>query len=240
MITQLTFLVAQLLFWRTEGRVCVVDTTKVNLQILKCNCSNHLELEDAVNQSINNTALDFCDEVNHISGMVSFQKRSNLSLQGYHKFGTVLYCPLGEESGLKFTEIENLTIVKLKFVGCGAVHNSTTLDTISENSSLTFLTSVYILNCKHVTVMEVSVVDSNGTGTAIFDANGHINLDNSTFRRNYVRKWNKNNIPGGGGVYIEFTYCPPGNIKQIDCYNNSQRNQDSIYHIYNCTFDGNI
>ena len=239
MIIPMSVVVTQLLlFILTEGRICKVNITLANDIVKHCNCSNWLGLEDAAHQLTNNSALTFCDQNATLSVMIPFQKVSNLLLQGYSELGTVLYCPSGKQSGLKFSDVDNLTIINLKIIGCGAEHESTTLDTVAGNLSLMFLASVYILNCNNVTFLNVGVIDSNGTGMAIFDANGHIVLANSTFKHNYVRKWYKNDMAGGGGMYIEFTYCPPGCIQQVD-YDNP-RNRDSVYQVFNCTFEGNV
>lgn len=229
-----------LLLFISEGKICIVDLKLVTLNVQKCTCSIQLGFKDAGYQVINNSALIFCDQTANLTMMVSFQKLSNILLQGNSEGGTVIYCPPGEQSGLKFTDIDNLTVINLKFVSCGAMHESTTLDTITGNSSLIFLASVYILNCNNVTILMVDIVNGNGTGMAIFDANGHVIMKYSLFKYNYVRKWNRNDIAGGGGIYIELTYCPPGVNQQVDCYNNSQRNRNSVYQIFNCTFEGNV
>ena len=108
--------------------------------------------------------------------MISFQKHSNISLQGFPNFGTVLCCPPGQQSGLTFTDVMYLTIINITFVSCGALRVSTTLDTTSGNSSLLFLVSIYMLNYKHLTVTQVRLINSNGTGIALFDVTGHIKL----------------------------------------------------------------
>lgn len=229
--------VTQLLLFITEGKICIVDLELATANVQKCNSSDKLGLNDAAHKISNNSALIFCDQTANLTMTIPFEKLSNIVLQGYSDGGTVLYCPAGEQSGLKFTDIDNLTIINLKLVCCGAMHESTTLDTSTGNSSLMFLASIYILNCNNVMVVKVDVVDSNGTGMAIFDANGHVVLKNSTFKYNYVRRWNENDMAGGGGIYIEFTYCPPG---INDCYYDSPRNRDSIYQILYCVFEGNI
>ena len=232
--------VTQLLLLICDGKICIVDLELATTNVQKCNCSVKLGLNDVAHQITNNSALLFCDQTANLSMMVPFDKLSNIELRGYSECGTILYCPLGEQSGLKFTDVSNLTIINLKFIHCGAIHESTTLDTSTDNSSLIFLANIYILNCNNVTIVKVDVVDSNGTGMAIFDANGHVILKNSTFKYNYVRRWNENDMAGGGGIYIEFTYCPPGVNQEVDCYNDSQKNRNSIYHIFNCTFESNV
>ena len=232
--------IIQSLLLITEGNICMVDLELAAIDVQKCNCSVQLGFKDARHRITNNAALIFCDQITNLTMMVSFQKLSNILLQGNSGEGTVVYCPVGKQSGLKFTDIDNLTIIDLKLVGCGAMHESTTLDMTTGNSSLIFLASVYILNCNDVTILKVEITNGNGTGIAIFDANGHVIMENSSFKYNYVRKWNGNDIAGGGGVYIEFTYCPPGINQEVDCYGNSQRNRKSVYELLNCTFEGNI
>ena len=137
-------------------------------------------------------------------------------------------------SGLVFVSISNLTVSNVRFKGCGTLQNSTTL---RNGSNIKYRSAVYILNCINVHFIETIFDRSVGRGLSLYDDNGYVLIRNTTFVENMVPKEEQDRLIGGGGLYIEFTYCTPG---YPNCnFNENLQNQNSTYEIKDCVFKGN-
>ena len=137
-------------------------------------------------------------------------------------------------TGFTFIAVRNLTIQNLKIIGCGKVHNSTSL--LNFREFLMFYSSVFIQNSTNITLKNVNISDSYGTGLSIIDTNGTVEITGSIFSNNAVDT--NRNHSGGGGIYVEFTECTPGVIYCNPAEN--QFNKYSLYYIENCLFEYNI
>ena len=148
-------------------------------------------------------------------------------------------------AGLSFVNSKNIKIQGIIFTGCGMVHSSTSRN-FSVSPSLSLLnitTSLYFESCEAVSLLSVTVRDSQGIGVQFFATNGSNEILDSKFFNNWPIKLNSNKLVWGGGVYIEFPYCRPGNNL---CENESSSSQidilsvsSSTYKIYNCVFENN-
>ena len=99
-----------------------------------------------------------------------------------------------------------------------------------------FPTTLYFLNCSDVDITNITISHSAGTGMALFDIVGKVNIKNCSFKNNRVRK--QVVYPGGGGLYIEFTNCTPGRLG--NCHHDSfTPAKTSYYIISHCYFEGN-
>ena len=159
----------------------------------------------------------------------------------------IIHCT-AENSGLAFEGVKAVTFSYLTFYNCSAMRNSTTRDYRGNSSSLSakfhdFQVGLYFYLCTDVTMLFVNVSDSpNATGVVMYDTNGTNVITNSTFQNNIISK-NTTITPspngGGGGFYVEFTYCKPGN----KACNNDQENVATItgakYQFLHCTFQNN-
>ena len=84
---------------------------------------------------------------------------------------------------------------------------------------------------------DVIVTDGPGTGVMLYDTLGTVTIANSQFLRNRVRADDADKVPGGGGVYIEFSHCKPNTTDFDTCRPSVQANAN--YTIINSTFTGN-
>ena len=166
---------------------------------------------------------------------------SNMTMYGMNSIvivgegsdNTVIMCD--SNAGLAFINMNDITIANLTLKECGALRNSTTRNG-TEDYTLKFHCGLYFLNCSDVTMYDVIVTDSPGTGVMMYDTLGTVTIANSHFMHNRVPN-NTNivgSVPGGGGVYIEFTYCLPNTTDFDNCRPAQQGN--AIYLINNCTF----
>jgi len=170
-----------------------------------------------------------CDDAMTMYGMKS------TVIVGEGSDNTIITCD--SSAGLAFIGMSNITIANITLKGCGAWRNSTTQNG-TNNFTLKFQCSLYFLNCSDVIMYDVIVTDGPGTGVMMYNTLGTITIKNSQFIRNRVPTVNTNTIPGGGGIYIEFTYCLPNTTDFTTCSPTVQGN--SNYFIDNCEFNGNV
>ena len=147
---------------------------------------------------------------------------------------TVITCD--SNAGLAFINMHDITIANLTLKECGAWRNSTTQNG-TENYTLKFRCGVYFLDCSDVIMYDVIVIHGPGTGVMMYDTLGTVTIANSQFIRNRVPTDDVGKVPGGGGVYIEFSYCKPNTTDFNTCSPSVQANAN--YTIINSTFTDN-
>ena len=147
---------------------------------------------------------------------------------------TVITCD--SNAGLAFINIRNITIANLTLKECGAWRNSTTQNG-TENYTLKFRCGVYFLDCSDIILYDVIITDGPGTGVMMYDTLGTVTIANSQLIHNRVPTDDVGKVPGGGGVYIEFSYCKPNTTDFDTCSPSVQANAN--YTIINSTFTGN-
>ena len=149
--------------------------------------------------------------------------------------GAVLRCGNGSNAGLKFVRITNLSISGIRIENCGALTESTSR--INLTSIAIFRAAVCILNSTDVNIEASDFVNNRGVGLVLFDTNGYVSVQNSIFTNNFVPEDEQLIYNGGGGLYIEHTYCSPG---LLDCdYRSNPYSHDSVYSISRCNFINN-
>ena len=148
-----------------------------------------------------------------------------------------------EDAGLAFVSVENLLVANVTFSNCSAVQNSTSanfsLPNVDFELSLT-RAAVYFSHCSNISFHNVTVTHSPGaTGVIMYNTIGDNTFSGCTFSNNN----NSNPLvyPGGGGVYVEFSYCLPGNTS---CKNGTEEsytdhNKHSVYQFIDCNFFNN-
>ena len=112
-------------------------------------------------------------------------------------------------AGLTFIKSEDITISGLIFNGCGVEHSSTSYDFNNHSEDINFLTSkvaLYFEGCSSIALDYVTIKNSLGIAVQIYYTLGTNYITNSVFIDNPGQYGVKN----GGGVYIEFPYCFPG------------------------------
>lgn len=154
-------------------------------------------------------------------------------------------------TGLTFLNIDTgITIKHVWFSGCGALQNSTSKNSTSQLSSnkytfFMFQAGLYFLLCKDVSLYHVWVTDSTGTGVVLYSTTGENSFSYCNFAANEVPQDMKSVYPGGGGLYLEFPYCLPGNFSSCNSSNGKsdvpkEYVSNSTYYIFDCTFADNV
>ena len=147
-------------------------------------------------------------------------------------------------AGLSFIRSDFITLQNLSFFGCSRPNNSTSQNFLigvwskfqQVNSAL------YFLLCRSVTLAHVTVQETHGTGVVMYSTVGTNTITNSKFVSNKPPDEQFDRFTGGGGLYIEFAYCYPGNTSCIDGPSNIPEDytKDSKYFITDSVFAENV
>ena len=131
------------------------------------------------------------------------------------------------KSGFSFTHVSNITIFGMEFEGCGQLQTSTSYNFNNDNKGfLTFYVGLYFLYCQNINLTAISVFNSSGTGVVLYNIGGTNVIDKSTFSQNEFSQHDNNGVKiggGGGGVFIEYSYCVPGKNGD-ECLENGKSN----------------
>lgn len=117
-------------------------------------------------------------------------------------------------SGVSFLNVTRLTIENLTFQHCSLLTSSTSTrvsdEFSSENrSNWLYPSAVYIEKCSHVTIKKSKFTRNYGIGLSIYDPADVVNIEECEFQGNKILT-EVDTLPGGGGLHIELTTCPPG------------------------------
>ena len=115
-----------------------------------------------------------------------------------------------KNAGLTFIKSNTITLQNLVFTGCGVPNNSTSMDYSLAPFSIAFFqvkSTLYFFLCHTVTLANITIQHSDGTGVVMYSTVGNNTITGSKFIANKP----PNSFNGGGGLYIEFSYCYPGN-----------------------------
>jgi hypothetical protein len=152
---------------------------------------------------------------------------------------------MSHEAGMNFINSEKIHFKNLVFEKCSALQESTSVN-ISSGATLRFYTSLYIFNVTDLNMYKVIVNNSNGLGLAMFDVGGLVKVTYCAFVNNGASMSNQYHVNtlreggGGGGMYIEFTYCPPGRYRKNHCDHRYNYITNSTYNISHSNFTGNL
>ena len=144
-------------------------------------------------------------------------------------------------AGLSFIKSDEIILENVVFSGCGFPNNSTSKNLSNPEPEFLQVTStLYFLLCRTVTISHVTVQETEGTGVVMYSTVGINTITNSNFTSNHMNV--SDTITGGGGMYIEFAYCYPGNNS---CFNGptnipEEYTRSSMYIISNCIFSHNL
>ncbi len=190
---------------------------------------------DADAYASDNITLRLCSPSISLQDLVLIKDIKAISICSELHNPVIITCN-GRDGGFQFQNVKNIMMENFKICNCGAEHNSTS---IFNDTNIVFKASIYILNCSNIEITNVEVKDNHATGLAIIDSNGHVLISNCNFTNNSVQ--DNNHVAGGGGAYIEFSYCTPGGLNEGIC--NGQRNDranNSRYRIEGCMFKDNF
>ena len=228
-----------------NGSKCIItvinETNSSSFHNSYCNCSK-------VNDDSASIGLDLalsCMHDYHKANVELRLESDYFTLNAVHSFDglsavritgsgehTHIQCNSTHESGLIFVNSINITLEGIILSGCGAKHNSTSVNFITKNDIIYTFSAIYISHCSNVTFSNVAIKSSNGTGLTMVNCNGTVNITRSNFTKNGIIS---KSIPGGGGVSIEICYhdCKTSSTNDLKFWTNA------TYYIEDCRFIDN-
>ena len=203
---------------------------------------NPINFTSAFNEVKNSTeiVMDCGDYQLHDATTCTFHWISDLAIQRAPNCTQLVIIQCLPGIGLTFVNSQRITFQNLQFSSCGGLHISTSRN-FSDKSSFTFLefqVGLYFLFSRDVSLSNVTVANSDGTGMVMYSVVGENTFKNCTFFDNSARG---SKYPGGGGLYIEFPLCIPEDLTCAHSYSNISPNftSDARYMFKNCSFESN-
>ena len=224
------------------ANICIIDS--VNYNHIECDEIFSEGNMSAIEEIKEDLYLKICSDSLKLTQLLHLQNLDTIEVTGEANAISLIDCE--RESGLRFTNISKLKIMNLEIRSCGALFYSTSQNHSDPDVNTLFRSSIYIINSSDVSIVNIAITDSNGTGLAMIDTNGRVEIKDSKFHNNKVSMENETDlalgmIPGGSGVYIEFTYCTPGGVKENTCTEEkNMKVNNSSYSISECSFSNNV
>ena len=144
-----------------------------------------------------------------------------------------------DNAGFSFWSSKQVTFENLTVTNCSSWQNGTSKN--NSNSGLCLIhTALYYSHCENVTLERIVVSQSpNASAVTIYNTVGTNTFTQCYFINNSGPV--SSTYSSGGGVYIEFSYCSPGNTS---CSNTTEQsytdfNSKSRYNFTECVFANN-
>ena len=209
------------------------------------NCTDCIIINEVVTLSyvLSNTSLTNKEVVlqgdHWINHTLTVSNVDDLTIRSKYNTKSTIYCrqPLSTNdmgAGLVFVSVSNLSISNITFNSCGTLQFSTT---IRNGINVKYRSAVYIINSTNINFTNTDYQRSVGRGLSLHDVGGFVEIKNCVFLENRVLGREVTFLFGGGGLYIEFTYCAPGHTTCNQTENNY--NKRNRYEIKDCVFGGN-
>ena len=147
-------------------------------------------------------------------------------------------------SGLSFISVQSITLGNFTLTNCSSRQSGTSRN-ISDSTQFELLfvtTALYYSHCTSITMEGVVISNSpNASGLTVYNTIGTNTFTRCEFANNSGPDNSSFSGGGGGGVYIEFSYCVPGDTS---CQNGTQpsytnSNHNSVYIVTDCSFTNN-
>ena len=193
-------------------------------------------LEYVINKVKSSTQVMLVSGIHSVSKKMLVSNCQHIGITGMDPGNTTVQCTDGSNAGFEFVSVSDIQVSGIEIEHCGYLFNSTTKD-LTEKMVL-FRSGMYILNSTNVTFESVGFINNRGVGLALFDVNGSVSILESNFSGNAVPKNECNTYNGGGGLYIEHTYCTPGLTPNCD-FRNNPHSSNTLFNISNCQFNNN-
>ena len=115
-------------------------------------------------------------------------------------------------AGISFYQCDNIEVRSLSLVHCGANRISASQNfAASEFTFIQFRVALYILLSINVTIYNVHIEHSVGTGIVLYNAAGNVKVAYSNITFSSIM-----DEFGAGGLHIAFTYCIPNDTECSD------------------------
>ena len=186
--------------YRCQGKHCIRNDTNV---------------ENAFQNVVDNSTVIFCSKSVMLEKVIQISNKSGVSLHGFPGMYTEINCQ-GIETGFQFFNISNFTLSHFLLTNCGNPATDT----------MHWLSGVWFHYSENLTLTNITVRNSHGTGVTLVDATGFIVISDSTFENNTQTYYY------GGGVHIKFTmiYNQLGRYSKIGFFNDNFNSNSNYSH----------
>lgn len=178
----------------------------------RINCFPSL-LPDIVRQELNSSTsiIALCAEQIELTTKITFSNQTNFILSGYPN-RTKISCTKNLATGFEIRTCQNIQILNVALVNCGAVHSLADTSKARKNSK--FVSSIHVSDTTQLVLQNVHIISSIGKGLTMFNSYGHVEdclfQDNNVGHREYQYNW-----AYGGGMYVELSSeFPHENLNQ--------------------------
>lgn len=186
----------------------------------------------------NSTALFIEPGFYHLNSSYAFWHIKQFAIIGssLHSQDVMVHC--SSLSGLSFIYSEDIMIKNITLSSCGALQNSTS------NYHPQFLTSLFLVNCIHLTMDGVLVTNAPGIGMQLYDVSGTVRISKCHFLRNgnglIENPMDKplKYVTSGGGIYLEYTF--KGGLWPFNARPNEIYQQNASIYLLNLSFEENV
>ena len=184
------------------------------------------EVESLQNLLEDNIAVVFCAEVVMQRKVIQIANRTNVALYGRLGGHTEIHCSLnGKESisaGYRFMNVTNLTLSNISFINCGIL-NPVIDEATQLQGTMPSLSAVWIHFCENMTLSNIKVRNSIGTGIVLLDTSGRVEIIDSSFETsNFHNKYNFSY-----GIYVKFS---SDYVREDKVYKNCSRHCSFVFH----------
>ena len=214
----------------TDGPACLQGSTNCkSLHYAFTNCT----ITDSTQFLIGPGTFSLTQDLGTIHN-TPLSQLDGLVVKGSGAEETIVHCL--DASGLAFVNMTNLTISDLTLFNCSQSRPSTSIGNVSELHTVPFEVGLYIWRCRDVVIENVHINETIGVGLVLYETGGRVSITSSVFHHNGIPENMPDTLYGGGGVNIEFPYCPPGHYDDNECGNELS---GAEYSISNCYFTNN-
>lgn len=209
--------------------VCVYENENENSYR---NAINYSDVASITNFPTSNFTVLFLPEKFYLDSVLTIADRQSVTVKG---MPSQLICNRSN-TGIHIYNVRGLTLKDVTLISCSNKFNGS----FQQSETIQFMSSIYIINCTNITIEELAVISSNGSGLVMFDNDGTVNIQNCTFSKSKDNSSGSHNLKkGGSGLHIILSYCGPRTLKNNCTTALAKEIKSSIYIINGCIFNEN-
>ncbi|XP_048584224.1 uncharacterized protein LOC116601446 [Nematostella vectensis] len=167
----------------------------------------------------------------------------NVTIYGSSGVKTDVHIRCKPDFGFYFSRSRGISFSGFTVSNCGASHVSTSLYNVTVKAAFQFI------YCRDLSIKSVSVSNNTAIGVNLYDVGGEVQFIDSHFLHNrspnnsLPKRGGQRSVGGGGGVYVQFTYC--GAYYGDSCNDDDNAEHENYMHhnnytIENCLFSDNF
>lgn len=195
-----------------------------------CN-TNNCSLSSVFRELRNDTKLQLQSGLYRLDKNINLSYYRNIMIVGNE--GVIIECT-DEDIGITFVRSQAIKFEKLSMTKCGAPFVGTSL------YNITFLSVLNFVYCRDIYFYKVSVTNNPALAVNLYDVGGNVKFVSCEFENN--ARVAEDHCWGGGGVYVQFTYC--GSFNGNGCTKSDDKEHQMYIHnntyvFQDCSFTNN-